>query len=125
MELSTRYLLDTNAIIYLINGKLAFPLQEDGKYSVSIITEIELLSFPGISVQEEQKIRNLLLLLDRIQLTDAVRDATITLRRNNKIKLPDAIIAASALIQGAALLTNDQVFLSIDGLIVQPLQILN
>lgn len=33
----TRYLLDTNAVIYLVNGRLALPLPE-GKYSISIIT---------------------------------------------------------------------------------------
>jgi predicted nucleic acid-binding protein len=120
MELSKRYLLDTNTIIYLVNGRLALPLP-DGKYSVSIITEIELLSFSGISAQEDHKIRDLLFLLERIQLTDAVRDETIRLRRNNKLKLPDAIIAASALTQDVVLLTNDHAFSSINGLLVQSL----
>lgn len=48
MELIKRYLLDTNAIIYLVSGRLASPLPE-GRFSVSIITEIELLSYAGIS----------------------------------------------------------------------------
>lgn len=122
MALIRRYLLDTNAIIYLVSGRLVFPLP-DGQYSVSIITEIELLSFSGISAEEEQKIRDLLLLLDRVHLTDAVRDETIRLRRKNRLKLPDAIIAASALIQGAVLLTNDQAFSSIDGLVYESLQL--
>ena len=39
MELIKRYMLDTNAIIYLISGRLALPLPE-GQYSVSIITEM-------------------------------------------------------------------------------------
>ena len=111
MELSRRFLLDTNAVIYLVSGRLVFPLPE-GQYSVSIITEIELLSFSGLSAEEEQKIRELLLLLDRVHLTDAVRDETIRLRRKNRLKLPDAIIAASALTHDAILLTNDQAFSS-------------
>ena len=122
MELSQRFLLDTNAVIYLVSGRLVFPLPE-GQYSVSIITEIELLSFSGLSAEEEQKIRELLLLLDRVYLTDAVRDETIKLRRKNRLKLPDAIIAASALTHGAILLTNDQAFASIDGLILESLQL--
>ena len=122
MELSQRFLLDTNAVIYLVSGRLVFPLPE-GQYSVSIITEIELLSFSGLSAEEEQKIRELLLLLDRVHLTDAVRDETIKLRRKNRLKLPDAIIAASALTHGAILLTNDQAFASIDGLILESLQL--
>ena len=118
----TRYLLDTNTIIYLMNGRLASPLPE-GKYSISIITEIELLSFSGLSDEEEQRIRDLLLALDRIQLSDAVRDQTIRLRRKNRLKLPDAIIAASALTQQAILLTNDQSFASIEGLNCKALQL--
>lgn len=122
MELIARYLLDTNAIIYLVNGRLAFPLPE-GQYSISIITEIELLSFSGLSEPEEQRIRDLLLVLDRVQLSDSVRDQTIQLRRKNRLKLPDAIIAASAMTQQAILLTNDQSFASIDGLNCEPLQL--
>ena len=122
MELIKRYLLDTNTIIYLMNGRLALPLPE-GQYSVSIITEIELLSYSGISATEDRKIRDLLLLLDRIQLIDAVRDETIRLRRKNRLKLPDAIIAASALVVGAILLTNDQVFSSIAELDVASIQL--
>lgn len=122
MELIKRYLLDTNAIIYLISGRLALPLPE-GQYSVSIITEIELLSFSGLSAEEEQKIRELLFLLDRVQLTEAVRDETIKLRRKNRLKLPDAIIAASAMIHNAVLLTNDHAFSSIDELDIETLQL--
>jgi len=117
-----RYLLDTNAVIYLVSGRLALPLP-DGRYSISIITEIELLSFPGISTEEEQKIRDLLSSLDRVHMTDAVRDETIRLRRNNRLKLPDAIIAASALTLRAVLMTNDQAFASVEGLIVESLQL--
>lgn len=122
MELIKRYFLDTNAVIYLVSGRLALPLP-DGRYSVSVITEIELLSFAGISAGEEQKIHDLLFSLDRVHITEAVRDETIRLRRKNRLKLPDAVIAASALIQRAVLLTNDQAFASVEGLTVESLQL--
>jgi hypothetical protein len=122
VELIPHYLLDTNAIIYLINGRLASPLPE-GKYSISIITEIELLSFPGLPDEEELRIRDLLRALGLIQLSDVVRDQTIQLRRKSRLKLPDAIIAASALTQQAILLTNDLSFASINGLICKSLQL--
>lgn len=47
-----RYLLDTNALIYLQDGKLAETLHV-GQYAYSIISEIELLSWPEIQHQEE------------------------------------------------------------------------
>ena len=115
-----RYLLDTNAIIYLIGGRLAVP-RPAGQYSFSVITEIELLSFPGLSTEDEQKIGELLALLDRVELTQAVRLEAIRLRKQKRLKLPDAIIAASALEHNATVLTNDQTFLSTDGLNVQSL----
>ena len=117
-----RYLLDTNAIIYLIGGRLAAPLPA-GHYSFSVISEIELLSFSGLSVADEQKIHELLTLLDRIELTQAVRLEAIQLRKQKKLKLPDAIIAASAITRNATLLTNDQAFHITSGLSVESLKI--
>lgn len=117
-----RYLLDTNAIIYLIGGRLAAPLPA-GHYSFSVISEIELLSFSDLSADEEQKIGELLTLLDRVELTQAVRLEAIKLRKQNRLKLPDAIIAASALNRSATLFTNDQALLSTDGLTVQSLRL--
>ena len=56
------FLLDTNTVIYLINDRLATALPA-GRYGVSIITEIELLSFPDLQVDEERRIRAFLLSL--------------------------------------------------------------
>lgn len=118
-----RYLLDTNAIIYLIGGRLATPLPA-GQYSFSVISEIELLSFPGLSAEDEQKITELLALLDRVELTQAVRLEAIKLRKQKRLKLPDAIIAASAINCDATLFTNDQAFYVTSGLTVQSLQLI-
>ena len=84
---------------------------------------IELLSYSGMSAVEEQRIRELLSLLERVYVTDAVRDVAIELRRRNRLRLPDAIIAASALVTDAVLLTNDQAFSLIDGLTFESLQL--
>ncbi|XOZ33346.1 hypothetical protein ACMDCT_14215 [Halomonadaceae bacterium KBTZ08] len=43
------YLLDTNIIIYAINQELTLT---EGRYSISVITEMELLSYPGLSSTE-------------------------------------------------------------------------
>lgn len=54
-----RFLLDTNAILYHLGGRLLEPLPARDT-AVSVITEIELLSFPEITAQEEDNIRDLL-----------------------------------------------------------------
>jgi len=123
MELRRRYLLDTNAIIYLMGGRLAEQLPV-GHYSFSVITEIELLSFAGLSAQDEQKISDLFAILDRIELTQAVRLKAIDLRNQKRLKLPDVIIAASAIIHNATLLTNDSAFHGTSGLAVQSLKLI-
>ncbi len=48
-------LLDTNVVLYLLGGRLANPLPS-GEYFVSVISEIELLSYPSLSLEEEIEI---------------------------------------------------------------------
>lgn len=109
------YLLDTNTVIYLINDRLGTALPA-GRYGVSVITEIELLSFPDLQPDEEERIRAFLGVADRVAITDAVRDQTVALRRLYRLKLPDAIIAASAIAENAVLLSNDGQLTSIPNL---------
>lgn len=45
-------LLDTNVVLYLLGGRLANPLPS-GQYFVSVITEIELLSYPSLNSERE------------------------------------------------------------------------
>jgi len=109
------YLLDTNVVIYLQKGLLAAPLPP-GRFALSIITEIELRSFSGLTEAQEDALKALFDSLAIIPLDDAVKEETIRLRRECRIKIPDAIIAATALTQGAVLLTNDDRLQEIPGL---------
>ena len=52
------YLADTNAIIYLLGGKECMKPFLSKKLGVSIISVMELLSYPGISSEEDSKIRS-------------------------------------------------------------------
>ncbi len=102
-----RFLLDTNVVIYLLGGRLQHALPQ-GVHGVSIISEIELLSHPALSPNDEQVVRGFLNEVVRYPLTDEIRDRTVLLRRQLRLKLPDALIAATALEAKAILLTNDQ-----------------
>jgi predicted nucleic acid-binding protein len=101
-----KFLLDTNIILYLLGGRLAEHLPI-GDYYVSVITEIELLSYPNLDAKTEENIRSFLAQLKLINLNNAIKTKAIQLRREYKIKLPDAIIVATALILNAPLLSND------------------
>jgi len=121
------YLLDTNAVIYYFKGMqkavAVFKLIEDANEEVnlSVITKIELLSFDN---EDELKNIDRLLVNSRIfSLDDEIVDKTIEVRRKYKLKLPDAIIAATAMINNLILVThNKKDFKEIRGLkIIDPL----
>lgn len=106
------YLFDSNVFIFQLNGALGDTgqallrtgLLEGGAYSV--ISRIEVLGYPQ-SVAELALAEELFEGLNPIAVDDAVIAQTIRLRQMRKIKIPDAIIAASALIQGLPLVTNN------------------
>ncbi len=116
------YLFDTNVLIYLLNNRLAENLPR-GRYGYSVITEIELLSFPALTSQETQIINRYLSGITLMDLTPAIKQKTIHLRRTYRIKLPDAIIVATSIETGAALLTNDRALHKIEDLICMALKI--
>jgi len=99
--------LETNIVLYLLGGRLAQPL-DPGEYYLSVITEMELLSYAGLSGKGEQQVREFLSSVTVVDLTTEVKEAAIRLRREHKLKLPDAIVAATADVLDAELLTNDQ-----------------
>ena len=112
--MAVRFVLDTNAVLYLLGGRLATVL-EPGEYYVSVISEMELLSYPDLATNDENQLRAFLASITLVELTAEVKTAAIELRRRHSVKLPDAIVAASALVLGAELLTNDQQLLRIAG----------
>jgi len=109
------YLFDTNIFIYLINNRLADSLPK-GYYGCSIITEIELLSFPALTYEESNIIIEHLHTITIIGLTEAIKQTTIVLRRKYRLKLPDALIVATTIESNATLLTNDIALQKIDEL---------
>lgn len=117
-----KYLLDTNAVIYLPGGRLRHALPQ-GDFGVSAITEIRLLSWSALLPNDERIVRGFLDEVVRYPLADAIRDRTISLRRAFRLKLPDALIAATALEADAIPLTNDQQLHVVPGLTVQAVEL--
>lgn len=100
-----KYLLDTNALIYAINRKLKLPKAD---YAVSVITKMELLSWPQFSQEDEQQLRAALSGTAVLQLSSSIQERTIKIRRATSLKLPDSIISATALDGGYVLVTDDE-----------------
>ena len=103
------YLIDTNIIIYYLEGEQAvvsFLRTHRGKLAISSITWMETLSYP-FSANEEQVVRVFLQELRLIEISSPVMELSIEIRRTKKMKLPDAIIAASAIHHDLTLVTRN------------------
>ena len=108
------FLLDTNMVIGLLKGQAqAVALAEQAGFSlhraaVSQIARMELLGYPKLTDDEDRDIRSLLAMCQVRFIDEQVEAEAIRLRRSGAFKLPDAIIAATALCGALRLLTLDQ-----------------
>lgn len=109
-----KFLLDTNVAIGILKAYpsaialLATEQLEFENCAISQITRMELLSYPNLEAEEEQTIQNLLANLLVLKLDEKIEQEAIAFRRNHNVKLPDAIIAATAKVYGLRLLTLDR-----------------
>lgn len=116
------FVLDTNAILYLLGGRLAESLPE-GEYGISVVTEIELLSYPSLGDEGEAQVRAFLSNLAILGLSDNIIEGAVRMRRLHGLKLPDAIIVATALDFNGELLTNDAKLLRVPGITSRALKL--
>lgn len=107
-----RFLVDTNIILGYLKGTAGiisfFDAMGEAELYASVITRMELFSFHGMSETEELLVRRFFDSIKVVPLTEDVENATVALRRATRCKLPDAIIAASAVCLEATLLTCDK-----------------
>jgi predicted nucleic acid-binding protein len=109
-------IFDTNILIYLSKYILKPEILLKGDIAISIITKIEVLGFAFKNNEEHDLLLNICNELKVISLSDEIANATIDIRKKYRIKLPDAIIYATALVENLPLLTNNiKDFISLDG----------
>lgn len=110
--LGKRYLLDTNALVALLQGnqELLALTQSAEWLGVSVINILEFSGFQGLSAQDRELLSQF---VSRVTVVDLVYDNRVlmacisTLRQTKALKLPDAIVMASAALHQAIVLTND------------------
>ncbi len=123
MSGNRRYILDTNAIISFLSGNLELAkLLDSADYvGISIISYFEFLVFDGLAEKDRacfyefcEKVEVVPLNNENKQLVTHVMNF-----RKHRLKLPDAIIAATAITRNAVLITNDSHFVTAPALIIQ------
>ncbi|MDQ1338853.1 MAG: hypothetical protein QG567_2 [Campylobacterota bacterium] len=110
--LKNKYLLDSNIVIYFFNGitddeSLLEILKHS--FNISIITKIEFLSWHQLKQDEElnKKAKEFISNATVYELDEVVANQTIKNRQQFKIKTPDAIIGATAIVHGFEIVTNN------------------
>ena len=102
---------DTNILIQLLSGNIKIkPFLKDAVIHISFITEMELKSKLFITKKEIAIIDALLESCVLYELNQPIKQNATILMRNNRLKLPDAIIAATADYYNIPLITGDTKF---------------
>jgi len=116
-----RYFLDTNAIVSLLRGdaRIALKLSDAEWIGISIISVIEYLSYNKLEEADKYLMNSFMEKVDVINLemsNDRLIDTAVSVRKKGRIKLPDAIIVACALLHNAIFVTADKELFKIEGL---------
>jgi predicted nucleic acid-binding protein len=107
--MGSKFLIDTNTLIDAQMKKLpekglqilADIINEN--FTISFISYIEFLGYKDTT----QAMEDFIALADVIEINKNIIDSCIALRKANHIKLPDAIIAATALVYNLTLVTRN------------------
>lgn len=125
------YLIDTNIVIYyfglLLTSDSEVFLDEilKSKYYISIINRIELLGHKNLGETEQEALDSFIENAEILNLDEEIILETIAIRKKYTVKIPDAIIAATCIVNNCQLLTNNtKDFAKITGLTTMQLDLL-
>jgi len=116
-----RLLLDTNSIIALLsaNMQLIKLIENADELYISIVNELEFKSFSNISKQDLalfDEFASGINIIDLLATNEGLKSKIIEMRNQYRLKLPDAIIAASAIVNDIVLITADKGFKKVEEL---------
>jgi len=111
----TKLLLDTNIVLYWLKGdKTLADLLHQKQIYLSFITELEVLSYNGLSQSQILSIQEFLSDCNIIDINSRIKSLAVQFRQTSKLKLPDSIILATALYLDIPFVTADSDFKKIE-----------
>ena len=116
-----KFLLDTNCVFLLLQGELNsfkdnIVIRET---AISVITKMEFLSNPNLGTKDTYLFNNFLDEITTFFISESDEDLikeTVAVRKKYKLKLPDAIIASTALSNNLTLISADAAYSKIHNL---------
>ena len=107
------YTLDTNAILYYIENdpSVVSTIEEiflrHAPVYISAITELELFSFPSLNFIDAKRIEDFIKIIVVIPVDSQIARRGGSLRARYKLRTPDSVIAATAMLTGTQLVTRN------------------
>jgi hypothetical protein len=116
-----KLLLDTNAIIALLNENIELVKATDAaeEIFISVVNELEFKSFSNLSQHDKELFDSFASMINVFDLRASdiiLKNKIIEIRNTYRLKLPDAIIAATAIVNNIVLVTADGDFEKVKGL---------
>lgn len=114
--IGNKILLDTNIILYLFEGdKTVYNFLKDKELYCSVITELEITSYKEYTSIERKKAIEFFSICNVENINNSIKEFVIEVRKKAKIKLPDAIILATAMHLELPLFTADKGLKGVSG----------
>lgn len=110
------FIADTNALLYIFQKNPCMVPYLNSQIAISVISEMELLSFPKITDEEDLFFRKAIDSCHVFGLSEQIKNLAIFVRRKYGTKLPDSIVAATSIASGVPLVTADKGFRKISEL---------
>ena len=111
------YLIDTNILIYIIKGNpIVEYFAKSEILAISYISEMEVLGKYQISEAEKHTIGEVLESCCIFEMDAQIKQYAINIKQQIKMKLPDAIVAATAIKNNLSLVTADKDFRKVPNL---------
>jgi predicted nucleic acid-binding protein len=107
------YLVDTNILIYHFDDSIPSASKEllnhifKEYFNVSVVTKIEFLGFRRHTDESYSRAVQFLSFSNIVGLDDEITQKSIDLRRQFTVKLPDAVIAATAIVGKLIVVTRN------------------
>jgi predicted nucleic acid-binding protein len=114
---------DTNVLIYLLDGRKEAEILNGFSIGISVITELELLSKKRMKSEELTLVKDLIKSCVVLEIEDGIKECFFQIKQIHQMKLPDAVIAATAIFTGLPLVTSDIQFAQIEELNLIEIQI--
>jgi predicted nucleic acid-binding protein len=112
--MDNRFLIDTNIIIYFLDDQIPENHVEtlmaifQNSFNISTITNIEVLGWHLLEGEKRVETEAFLENAHILFVDDAIQRKTIEIKKNRRMKTPDAIIGATAIVYDLTLVTRNE-----------------